>query len=111
MELPSNLPTPAPASWKNTKPPTPTHIVTYEGKNYKPPRVETDPINEGTAYYNTQHQKWLSNLHNQLKDTPNVKDICLQEILAINTQPVTHHDYLNKMANAIIDEDMGLAKD
>ena len=40
-----------------------------------------------------------------------MKDICLQEILAINTQPVTHHDYLNKMANAIIDEDMGLAKD
>ena len=54
-------------------------------------------------------QKWLWNVHNQVKDTPHLIANCRQEILARNDQLGTQHDYLTKMANAIIDEDIGVA--
>ena len=61
--------------------------------------METDPIYGGTTSHNTGHQKWLSNVHNQVNDTPNL----------IDTQPVTQNKYLTKIANSIINENTGVA--
>ena len=44
-----------------------------------------------------------------MKDTSIVISNYLQENLARNTQPVTQHEYLTKMANSIIDEYLGVA--
>ena len=44
-----------------------------------------------------------------MKDTSIVISNYLQENLAGNTQPVTQHEYLTKMANSIIDEYLGVA--
>ena len=58
---------------------------------------------------NKQYPKCLSNIHNQVKDTPHLIANCLQLILTRNNQPITQHDYLTKMANAIIYEDTRVA--
>ena len=98
VELPINLPTPAP-----------TPIVAYENDKYAPPRVESEPTYRGTPYYNTQHQKWFHNVHNQVKDITHLISNCIQEKLTRKYQPVKQHYYLTKMTNEIIDEDTGVA--
>ena len=109
VKFPINLQTPAPTSRQNAYPHTPTSIVTYEEDKYTPLRVESNTIYGLTPPYNTQHQKWLRNVHNQLKYTPHLISNRLQENLEINDPTEIQHDYLTKIANAIIDEDTGIA--
>ena len=71
VKLLINLPTPSPTSRQYPKSHPPTYIVAYEEENYTPIRVETDLIYGRTPSYNKQHQNWLRNLENQVKDTPN----------------------------------------
>ena len=51
----------------------------------------------------------MNNVHNQVKDTPQLIYNFIQENLERNAQPVTQIDYLTKRANAVIYEDIGVA--
>ena len=106
VKLPSNRQTSAPTESQNSKP---TPIIVYKEDEYTPPSMEEDPIQGGTSSYNTRHQKCLWNVQNQVKDTPHFVANFLQENFTINGQPVTQHDYLTKVDNAIIDEEIGVA--
>ena len=47
----------------------------------------------------------MRNIHNPVKDRPHLIANYLQENVTRIAQPVTQHDYMNKMANAVIEED------
>ena len=77
----------------------PTPIVAYEEDEYTPQRVKSEPLYWRTTSYNKRHQNLMRNVHNQVKDTPNVIANCIQYILASNPQSVTQNNYLTKMAS------------
>ena len=56
-----------------------------------------------TPSHNTRHQQWLMNLHEQMKDTPQLINTCIQENLVKQPQSMTHNEYLTQMSNEIID--------
>ena len=62
----------------------------------------------GGISYNTRHQKWLQNVHNKLKDTPNFMASYLHKKIARNAQLVTQNDYLTNIHNEIIDDNIGV---
>ena len=109
MRLPSDLQTTAPPKRKKSKPHTLTLIAAYDKDTYTPLRLESNQIYRVTPYYNTLHQKWPLNVHNQVKDTLKLIANCLHENLSRNYQPVTYNDCLSKMTNAITVEDTGVS--
>ena len=53
----------------------------------------------------------MRKVHNQVKDTPTFIEKCVQENLAGKPQPVTQQENLTRMANEILDNDIGVAMD
>ena len=51
----------------------------------------------------------MRNIHNQVKNTPQLIYNYLQENVTRNSQPVIQHDYLTKTANETIYEYTGIA--
>ena len=49
----------------------------------------------------------MMNIHEQVKNTPQVIEKYLKENVCKLPQKMTHHSYLTHMANAIIDNDTG----
>ena len=55
----------------------------------------------------TNHQHWLMNIHEKVKDIQQVIEICLKDNIIRHPRKMTHHDYITNMANGIIDDDAG----
>ena len=62
VNIPSNLPTPAPTTSLIQRPKWPTPIVNFEEYEYRPHRVETNSVHGGAPSYNTRHRKCLKYL-------------------------------------------------
>ena len=57
------------------------------------------------TFHNIQHQKWLINVHKQVKDTQQLINTFIQENMTEHSQSTTQHKYLTQMVNEIIVED------
>ena len=59
---------------------------------------------KSTSKTATRHQQCLIYVHEQVKATPQLIDNCLKYNMIRHPRTMTQHDYITKMANAIIDD-------
>ena len=65
------------------------------------------PHIKSTATTDNNHQKWIINVHKQVKAAPQFIDNFIHDNMIRHSKTVTQHNYLTKMAKKIIDDDTG----